>query len=259
MRKIVAQIAAQKNGGKLVVLTAYSASMAKLLDQHVDVLLVGDSVGMVLYGMESTLPVTLDMMIAHGAAVVRGSKQALVVVDMPFGTYENSPQIALENAQKLLAETGAQAVKLEGALSKTIAHLAQNNVPVIAHIGLQPQSVEKLGGYKVQGKTPESAAQILADALAVEKAGAFAVVIEGVKRQVAEAVTAAVKIPTIGIGASVECDGQVLVLEDMLGLTNSPAKFVKKFASLKQPIEVAVAEYAAAVRGKNFPTDENVY
>jgi 3-methyl-2-oxobutanoate hydroxymethyltransferase len=244
-----------------VALTAYSTPIAKLLDPQVDIILVGDSVGMVIYGMDSTLSVTLDMMIAHAKAVVRGSSQALVVVDMPYGTYEKSPTQALENARKLLSETGAQAVKLEGGADKsiTIMHLTQNGVPVMAHVGLQPQSVEKYGGYKIQGKTPEAAEQILADALAVEKAGAFALVIEGVKRELAEKITAAVKIPTIGIGASVECDGQVLVIDDMLGLTENPARFVKKFTDLRTPIKSAIAEYCSAVRGKKFPTDENCY
>lgn len=261
MRKTTSQIQAQKNAEKIVVLTAYSAPMAKLLDAHVDVLLVGDSLGMVLYGMDSTLPVTLDMIIAHGKAVVHGSEHALVVVDMPYGTYENSAQQALDNARKLLDETGAQAVKLEGGedMAKVISALVENNIPVMAHIGLQPQSVEKYGGFKIQGKTDESAKQILADAVAVEKAGAFAVVVEGVKQKVAEAVTKAIAIPTIGIGASAECDGQVLVVEDMLGLTENPPKFVKKFAGLNAQISDAVKEYAAEVRGKQFPKDENCY
>ena len=259
MRKTIAEIAAQKNSEKIVVLTAYSAPMAALLDEHVDVILVGDSLGMVLYGMDSTLPVTLATMIVHAKAVMRGSRKALVVVDMPYGTYEDSAAQALENAQRIMEETGAQAVKLEGAFDEQIAMLVKNNIPVMAHIGLQPQSVEKYGGFKIQGKTDESATQILADAKAVEAAGAFAVVVEGVKREVAEQVTQAVGIITIGIGASVECDGQVLVAEDMLGLTEKPPKFVKKFANLNAEISKAAKEYAAEVRGGKFPRDENCY
>lgn len=259
MRITSAQVQARKNSEKIVVLTAYSAPMAKLIDEHVDIILVGDSVGMVLYGMDSTLTVSLEMMIAHGTAVVRGSGKALVVVDMPYGTYENSAEQALENAKKIIKETGAQAVKLEGAFAEAISLLVANDIPVMAHIGLQPQSVEKYGGFKIQGKTDESAKQILYDAKVVEEAGAFAVVIEGVKQEVAEQVTSSVEIPTIGIGASVDCDGQVLVVEDMLGLTERPPKFVKKFTDLNPLISQAVAKYSAAVRGKNFPTDENCY
>ena len=261
MRTTTAQITAKKNAEKIVVLTAYSASIAKLVDEHVDIILVGDSVGMVIYGMDSTLPVTLDMMIEHGKAVMRGSERALVVVDMPYGTYEKSPADALANARKLVEQTGAQAVKLEGgvAIEATIRHLTSNGIAVMGHVGLQPQSVEIYGGYKIQGKTDESAAQILADAVAVEKAGAFSMVIEGVRKNVAEKITSTVKIPTIGIGASVECDGQVLVIDDMLGLTENPARFVKKFAHLDSVISAAVEEYSFAVRGRKFPTDQNCY
>jgi len=260
MRKTIENIKAQKRLEKLVVLTAYSAPIAKLLDPHVDILLVGDSLGMVIYGMDSTLGVTLDMMIAHGKAVVKGSEKALVVVDMPYGTYENSPQQALQNAKKIIEETGAQAVKLEGALTDIISHLVGNNIPVMAHIGLQPQSVEKYGGYKIQGKTEESAKQILADAIAVEKAGAFAVVIEGVKREVAETVTATLKIPTIGIGASVACDGQVLVIYDLIGLYQDiRPKFVRQYAQLHQTVGDAIESYIQDVQSGNFPSEKESF
>jgi 3-methyl-2-oxobutanoate hydroxymethyltransferase len=261
MRKTIENIKAQKRLEKLVVLTAYSAPIAKLLDPHVDILLVGDSLGMVIYGMDSTLGVTLDMMIAHGKAVVKASEKALVVVDMPYGTYENSPQQALQNAKKIIEETGAQAVKLETGIEheQIVRHLVENNIPVMAHVGLKPQSVEKYGGYKIQGKNDSAAAQILMDAIAMQDAGAFSIVIEGVKQAVAEKVTATLKIPTIGIGASVECDGQVLVIDDMLGITESPAKFVKKFANLSAQISAAAEEYSFAVRGKKFPDESNCY
>jgi len=250
-----------KGKGPFVCLTAYTTPMAQLVDPHVDLILVGDSVGMVLYGYDTTLPVTLDMMIAHGAAVMRGSQHALVVVDMPYGSYEQSPQQALANAQRVIAETGCSAVKLEGGqeMAATIRHLTQNNIAVVGHIGLLPQSVEKTGGYKIQGKTEDQIARLKADALAVAAAGAFAMVIEGTLEPVAREITGAVSIPTIGIGASPTCDGQILVIDDILGFTAKPPRFAKKFADVTPVIAAAVKDYADAVRAGQFPTLEQCF
>jgi 3-methyl-2-oxobutanoate hydroxymethyltransferase len=263
IRKTIRDIKAAKGISPLVVLTAYTAPMAKLLDAHVDILLVGDSLGMVFYGFESTQPVTLELMIAHGAAVVRGAQSALVVVDMPAGSYEESPAYAVASAQRVLQETGAQAVKLEGGadMQAVIAALVHNNIPVMGHVGLLPQRVKDKSGYRYQGRTDEDAQRIMNDAIAVQEAGAFAVVIEAVAEKVARALSEAVSIPTIGIGASAACDGQVLVSEDMLGLTASGyvPKFVKKYADLSPAISEAVAQFAADVRSRNFPTKEQVY
>ena len=259
-RKTLSHI--KKTDTPLVVLTAYTAPMAKLLDPHVDILLVGDSLGMVLYGMQTTREVTLDMMILHGQAVVKSSRQALVVVDMPFGTYEASPEQAYDNACYLLAETGCQAVKLEGgqAMAATIAYLTSRNIPVMAHVGLLPQSVETPDGFKTQGKTDDAAAQILADAQAVEKAGAFSVVIEGVTEPLARAISDKLAIPTIGIGASPACGGQVLVTDDMLGLSGGYIpRFVKPYAGLASMAEDAVKAYAQDVRTRAFPTSDYCY
>ncbi len=259
----VADIRARKGAAEpLACLTAYTAPMAQLLDAHVDLLLVGDSVGMALYGMDNTLQVTLEIMIAHGKAVVRASKRACVVVDMPFGTYEENPEQAFRNATLIMRETNCDAVKLEGgaAMAPTIEYLTRRNIPVMAHIGLQPQSVLKEGGYRVKGKTPESEATIMADAKAVEAAGAFAVVIEGTVGDVADSITKAIRIPTIGIGASAGCDGQILVTEDMLGLLSGHTpKFVKKYADLGAVIDKAVSTYAAEVRARQFPSSEYLY
>jgi 3-methyl-2-oxobutanoate hydroxymethyltransferase len=217
----------------LVMLTAYTARQAQLLDPHCDLLLVGDSLGQVIYGLPSTLAVTLDMMIAHGAAVVRGSYHAVVIVDMPFGSYEASPQQAFASASRIMAETGAAGVKLEGgtAMAETIAFLAQRGIPVMAHIGLTPQAVNALGGYAARGRSQEEHAKILTDGEAVAQAGAFAVVIEGVVEPIAVALTQALAIPTIGIGASAQCDGQVLVTEDMLGMFERVPRFVKRLSA----------------------------
>ncbi|MCF8495619.1 MAG: 3-methyl-2-oxobutanoate hydroxymethyltransferase [Alphaproteobacteria bacterium] len=257
------QIRAMKNPAEpIVCLTAYSAPVARLLDPHVDILLVGDSMGMVLYGMEDTLGVTLDMMIAHGRAVVRASESALVVVDMPRGTYEESPAQAYGNARRLLDETGAQAVKLEGGEDRAeiIKYMTDRNINVMGHIGLLPQRVKEDGGFKIKGKTEEETAHLLRDARAVESAGAFATVIEGTVNNVAEALTKSVKIPTIGIGASPACDGQVLVTDDLLGLSlQRPAKFVKKYSDLQHAIKLATQEFAADVRARRFPGLENLY
>lgn len=257
-----AAIAARKGGEPIVSLTAYTTPMARLVDPHCDFVLVGDSVGMVLHGLTSTHGVTLDMMMMHGRAVTRGARLALVVVDMPFGSYEESPGQAFRNASRLLAETGCGAVKLEGgaAMADTIRFLVARGVPVMAHIGLTPQSVNVLGGYRVQGRTPEAAEAILRDARAVAEAGAFAVVLEMVHEPLARRITETIPIPTIGIGASVACDGQVLVTDDMLGMNlDHTPKFVKRYGALLPPSEAAIAAYAADVRARRFPGPEHVF
>lgn len=258
-RLTIRDIAASKSQTPLVSLTAYTAPMAQLLDPHCDILLVGDSVGMVLYGMESTLPVTLDMMIQHGRAVVNHSSNALVVVDMPFGSYQQSPQQAFASAARIMQETAAQAVKLEGgeSMAETIHFLTNRGIPVMAHIGLMPQSVHQAGGYRFQGRNEEEAQQIRQDAKAVEEAGAFAVVLEGVEQQLAEEMTQIVKIPTIGIGASAQCDGQILVTEDMLGLFEKTPSFVKQYAAIRNDIDQAIVQFAHDVRKRAFPTDQH--
>jgi len=245
----------------LVMLTAYTARQAQLLDAHCDILLVGDSLGQVIYGLPSTLQVTLEMMIAHGAAVVRGSYHSLVVVDMPFGAYEGSPQQAFASASRILAETGAAAVKLEGgqAMAETIAFLSQRGVPVMAHVGLTPQAVNALGGYGARGRTQEEHARIVSDGKAVEGAGAFAVVAEGVIEPIAIALTQSLEIPVIGIGASAKCDGQVLVTEDMLGMFERVPRFVKRYEDLASVISRAAETYAAEVRSREFPTPDQTY
>lgn len=245
----------------LVMLTAYTARQAQLLDPHCDMLLVGDSLGQVIYGLPSTLAVTLDMMIAHGAAVVRGSYHSLVIVDMPFGSYEASPAAAFASASRVMAETGAAAVKLEGgeAMADTIRFLSQRGIPVMAHIGLTPQAVNALGGYGARGKSQEEHAKIMADACAVAQAGAFAVVLEGVMEDLAVAITDSIDIPVIGIGASAHCDGQVLVSEDMLGMFDRVPRFVKRYEAIADTIAGAAARYAADVRTRQFPTEDQVY
>ncbi|PZP85991.1 MAG: 3-methyl-2-oxobutanoate hydroxymethyltransferase [Azospirillum brasilense] len=257
----IPEFRARKGGEKLVLLTAYTAPMAELLDAHCDMLMVGDSLGMVVYGMDSTLPVTLEMMIAHGAAVVRRARQASVVVDLPFGSYQASPQQAFESAARVLKETGCAAVKMEGGseLAPTIAFLSARGVPVMAHVGLMPQHQHTLGGFKAQGKDSAAYRQILEAAKDVAEAGAFAVVLEGVMEPLAREITAAIRIPTIGIGASAVCDGQVLVVDDMLGMFEHTARFVKKYADLRRTIGDAAAQYAAEVRSGQFPTDAQCY
>ncbi len=251
----------RKGREKIVSLTAYHAHTARLIDPHVDFLLVGDSLGMVMHGYETTVPVPLDLMIMHGAAVVRGSKRALVIVDMPFGSYEESPSAAFRNAARVMKETGCGAIKLEGGrrMAETIGFLTGRGIPVMGHIGLTPQSVNVMGGFKTQGRRLEEWAAIEADAKAVAEAGAFAVVLEGMAEALAAKITHSIEIPTIGIGASAECDGQILVLEDMLGLSPSPPRFVKRFAELGSAIEEAVIGYAAAVRAVEFPGPDHVY
>lgn len=260
-RVSVPEIRAHKNAKPVVCLTCYHAHTARLLDEHVDLMLVGDSVGMVMHGMETTLGVTLDMMILHGKAVMRGSRHALIVVDMPFGTYEESPEIAFRNAARIIQETGCTAVKLEGGarMADTIRYLSLRGIPVMGHIGLTPQMTNVFGGFKTQGRTQAEWPAIEADAKAVAEAGAFAVVLEGMAEPLAAKITRDIAIPTIGIGASAECDGQILVMEDMLGLNPNPPKFVRQYAQLGPDIETAVKAYAAEVRSRAFPGKENVY
>ncbi len=254
-------IRARKNGEPIVSLTAYHSHTAAIADEFVDFLLVGDSLGMVMYGFETTLPVTLDMMIAHGQAVCRGSQKAMVVVDMPFGTYEESPQIAFRNAARIIKETECGAVKLEGGkrMARTINYLVDRGIPVMAHIGLTPQSINVLGGFRTQGRERDLWKPILEDAIAVSEAGAFAVVLEAMAAPLADEITKLVPIPTIGIGASAQCDGQILVMEDMLGLSPSVPKFVKKFGAVGPAIEGAIKSYADEVRARTFPAPENTY
>jgi 3-methyl-2-oxobutanoate hydroxymethyltransferase len=260
-RLTVPAIARRKGGEPIVMLTAYTARMAQLLDKHCDLLLVGDSLGQVIYGLDTTVKVTLDMMIAHGAAVVRGSYRSVVVIDLPFGSYEASPQAAFETAARVLKETGAAAVKLEGgeAMAPTIRFLTERGIPVMAHVGLTPQAVNALGGYGARGRSEAEAARILADARAVDAAGCFALVVEGVVEPLARTITASVGCPTIGIGASVACDGQVLVVDDMLGMFERVPRFVERFDNLAERIDAAAANYAAAVRTRRFPSEKQLY
>ena len=254
-------IRARKGQAPLVVLTAYTTPVARLVDAHCDMALVGDSVGMVLHGMPSTIGVTMEMMILHGRSVVRGLQKAMAIIDMPFGSYEESPQQAYRNAARLMAETGAPCVKLEGGvhMAETIAFLTKRGIPVQAHIGLTPQSVNTLGGYKVVGREGE-ADGVMEDALAVEAAGAFSVVLEKVPMGLAARITQRLSIPTIGIGAGMACDGQVLVVDDMLGFfTEFRPKFVKRYADLGALASEAIADYAAEVRARTFPAEEHSF
>ncbi|CAN7768609.1 3-methyl-2-oxobutanoate hydroxymethyltransferase [Mesorhizobium sp. LjNodule214] len=252
----------RKGGVPIVCLTAYTYPVARLLDDHVDLLLVGDSVAMVLHGHKTTLGASLEMMIAHGQAVMRGSAKACVVVDMPAGSYETSAAQALASARQVVDETGCQAVKLEGGtdIAEQIAAIVAAGIPVMGHIGLQPQSVEKDGGYKIKGRTEENVTALFRDAEAVEKAGAFSVVIEGTVETVAAELTRRLSIPTIGIGASADCDGQILVIDDMVGLTvDRVPKFVKEYAALRGVVSDAAARYAAEVRSRAFPGPDHVF
>lgn len=257
----VPDIRARKAGQPIVALTAYSATMARLVDPHADLILVGDSLAMVEHGMDSTLGATLDLMILHGRAVMRGARRALVVVDMPFGSYEASREQAFRNAARVMAETGCTAVKLEGGvqMAETIAFLTARGIPVMGHVGLTPQSVMSMGGFKAQGRQEADWPAIEADATAVAGAGAFAVVVEGVVAPLADRITRSVAIPTIGIGASAQCDGQILVLEDMLGLSPRVPRFVRRFGELGAAAEAAVGEYARAVTERSFPGAGEVY
>jgi len=256
-----ADVRARKGAAPLVCLTAYTTPVAQLADRHCDLVLVGDSVGMVLHGLPSTLEVTMEMMILHGRAAARGANRALVVVDMPFGSYEESPAQAFRNAARLMAETGAGAVKLEGGqhMADTIRFITDRGIPVMAHIGLTPQAVNAIGGYKVQGRGAD-ADRIRADARAVAGAGAFSVVLEKVPAALADTITAEIDIPTVGIGASAGCDGQILVIDDMLGLFDAfKPKFVKRYAHLASDAEKAIASYAEEVRARAFPAPEHVF
>ena len=254
-------IQGRKRSTPLVMLTAYSARMAELVDPYCDVLLVGDSVAQVIYGFPSTLQANLDMMIAHGAAVVRGSSKALVVVDMPFGSYEESPEQAFRSASRVMQDTSAGAIKLEGgqAMAPTIEYLTKRGIPVMAHVGLTPQSVNVLGGYGVRGRGNAEHSRIFEDADAVAKAGAFSVVIEAVMEPLARSITEAIDCPTIGIGASDRCDGQVLVVDDMLGIFERVPRFVKKFDNLADRIRSAAELYSSQVREGKFPAQANLY
>ena len=255
------EILARKGGEPIVSLTSYHAHTAAIADKYVDFILVGDSLGMVMHGFESTLPVPLDLMILHGRAVMRGAKRALVVVDMPFGSYEESPAQAFRNAARVMKETECGAIKLEGGkrMAETIHFLTERGIPVMAHIGLTPQSINILGGFKTQGRTKDTWAVIEEDARAVTEAGAFSVVLEAIVEPLADKITQTLPIPTIGIGASAACDGQILVMEDMLGLSPRVPKFVKEFGEVGKAIEKAIASYAGEVRSRTFPTRENTY
>jgi 3-methyl-2-oxobutanoate hydroxymethyltransferase len=253
---------AQKGGQPIVCLTAYTTPFARILDKYCDVLLVGDSLGMVLYGMASTLSVTLDMMINHGTAVVRGAEKACVIVDMPFASYQQSPAQGFASAARVMAETGCQGVKIEGGLemAETVRFIVERGIPVMGHVGLMPQMVNAYGGYSCRGKTSESREKVIADALAIQKAGAFAIVIEGVVEDLAREVTEKLTIPVIGIGGSPSCDGQILVSEDMAGLfTEFKPKFVKHYGDLAGELEKAAKGYSEDVKARKFPGEENCF
>ncbi len=261
-RTTVPDIRARKGGEPIVCLTSISTQTAKLLDPHCDLLLVGDSLGMVFYGMPSTVGVTLEMMLAHGAAVTRGSERACVIVDLPFGSYQESPQQAFRNAARVMAETGCAGIKLEGGveMAETIHFLTNRGIPVFGHIGLTPQYHNSIGGFRAQGKTDADAARVLADAEAVAEAGAFAMVVEATMEPLAREITKRVPIPTIGIGASPQCDGQILVTEDVIGLFDDfTPRFVKQYADVGKVIGDAVAAYAADVRARRFPAAEHCF
>lgn len=254
-------IKARKGGEPIVSLTAYSAYHARIADPYCDFLLVGDSVGMVVHGFDSTLPVTVDMMVLHGQAVVRSSKHALVVVDMPFGSYEKSPEQAFTNASRIMSQTGCGAVKLEGGaeMAKTVRFLARRGIPVMGHVGLMPQSVNSLGGFKTQGRQQSDWLRIEGDAQAIAEAGAFAIVLEGIVEPLAVKITRDIFIPTIGIGASNQCDGQILVMEDMLGVSDCVPKFVRRYGTLGEAMEQAIKNYTDDVKSRAFPGDAEVY
>ncbi|EFO32898.1 3-methyl-2-oxobutanoate hydroxymethyltransferase [Roseibium sp. TrichSKD4] len=260
-RTTVPQIRARKGKEPIVSLTSYHAHTAAIVDEHADFILVGDSLGMVMHGMESTVGVPLDLMIMHGKAVVRGTQRALIVVDMPFGTYEESPSVAFRNSARIMKDTQCGAVKLEGGkrMAETIRFLTERGIPVMAHIGLTPQSSHVMGGFKTQGRNEDSWPEHEEDARAVSEAGAFALVLEGMVEPLAAKITRQVDIPTIGIGASAECDGQILVLEDMLGLNPTPPKFVRVYGNLGGQIEAAVKAYSDDVKSRHFPTDKETY
>lgn len=262
LKRIAApDIQARKAGEPIVCLTAYDAPTAALLDAHCDLLLVGDSVGMVVHGMPNTVGVTLEMMILHGQAVMRGSRRAMVVIDMPFGSYEGSKEQAYENCARVMKETGAQAVKLESGptVPETITYLVQRGIPVMGHVGLRPQAVLTEGAFKAKGRTEGERLRVIAEAEATADAGAFAIVVEGTAEAVAAEITALIDKPTIGIGASAACDGQILVTPDMLGLFDWTPKFVRRYADLRREIDKAVEQYAADVRARRFPAEVETY
>lgn len=260
-RLTVPQVRARKGGEPLVCLTAYDAPMARLLDPHCDILLVGDSLGMVVHGMDSTIGVTLDMMVLHGQAVMRAANQALVVIDLPFGTYEKSPEQAFQSAAWVLSATGAQAIKIESGTyaAETIRFLTDRGVPVMGHVGLRPQASLNEGGFKAKGRDEAERQRVLEEARAADEAGAFAIVIEGVAEELAHEITRAVSAPTIGIGASAACDGQILVTQDMLGLFNWTPKFVRRYAQMSDLVEEAVIRYAEEVKSRAFPGEKETY
>jgi len=262
VRRLAApDILKRKGGEPLVCLTAYDAPTAALLDEHCDVLLVGDSVGMVVHGLPNTVGVTMEMMIMHGQAVMRGSRKAMVVVDMPFGSYEGAKEVAYDNCARIMKETGAQGIKVESGptVPETIAYLVQRGIPVMGHVGLRPQAVLTEGAFKAKGRTDDERLRVIAEAEATADAGAFAIVIEGTAEGVAREITAAVDVPTIGIGASAACDGQILVTPDMLGLFDWTPKFVRKYADQRSEIDRAVAAYAADVKARRFPAEVETY
>lgn len=260
-RKTVKDIAKAKAGEPLVCLTAYDAPRAALIDPYCDLILVGDSVGMVVHGLDSTVGVTMDMMILHGQAVMRGAKQAFVVVDMPFGSYEASPVQAFENAARIMMETRCQAVKLESGVyaGETVRYLVERGIPVVAHVGLRPQAINVDGGFRAKGRTDGERERVIAEAVAASEAGALAMVVEGVAEDLAREITEIVAVPTIGIGASASCDGQILVTEDMLGLFDWTPKFVRRYGKVKTEITSAVENYAREVRSRAFPGPDETY
>ena len=261
-RVSIPDLISRKNGEPIVSLTAYTAPMAKILDPHCDFLLVGDSLGMVLYGMDSTLDVTLDMMINHGVAVVRGSSRACIIVDMPFGTYQESPEQAYRNCARVIAKTGCSAVKIEGGveMADTVSFLVQRGIPVMGHVGLKPQSVNIVGSYRAHGRERDEAEKVREDARAISSAGAFSIVLEGIIEKLAAEITDEIRAVTIGIGASAKCDGQILVTEDAIGMFSEfTPKFVKRFSETGEDIGNAVSEYAREVKERIFPGDEHCY
>ena len=260
-RLTVTKLMAKKGKEKIVCLTAYDAPSAQIMDDHVDLILVGDSVGMVVHGLTTTIGVTLDMMIMHGQAVMRGSQKAFVVVDLPFGSYEESKEKAFQSASRVMMETGCQAVKIETGsyAAETIEYLVERGIPVMSHVGLRPQSANVLGGFRARGRSKKVADAIVDNAIAAAKAGSFAVVVEGVSAELADKVTKAVNIPTIGIGASKGCDGQILVTPDMLGMFDRVPKFVKKYGTQKADMVAAIEQYASEVIDGSFPSEEYTY
>ncbi len=249
------------NKQKIVAVAAYTAPIAQLAEEYCDIILVGDSLGMVIYGLDSTLPVTVNLMINHGQAVVNATKKAFIIVDMPYGSYQTGAEQACRNAMRILKKTGCDAVKLEGGaeIADTVAYLTERGVPVVGHIGLLPQHVKQLGGYKIQGKTSDATKKLAEAAKVLEAAGAFMLVVEGVKAAAVKKIKQKTKLPLIGIGASAECAGQILVADDLLGMSAAQPKFVKNYAQLNETISTAFADYARDVREEKFPTEEHTY